>query len=375
MILVSGENTKRDFCVARTSGIQMEQSSKNPKSLRLEGLDLARYLAFVGMVIVNFKIAMGAEDGAGGLHLLTSALEGRAAATFVVLAGIGLGLAGAKRMGQTIAVTIKRAIFLLAIGLLNMTIFDADILHYYAFYFLFGVLLLPLRIPGLIAIIIALNFAFVGMVLSLNYDAGWNWETYTYSDFWTPVGFVRNLFFNGWHPVVPWLGFLLFGIALSRILLAERATQAKMVIFGAAGVAVAELSSRLLASQFAVIDPELAVLATTSPIPPMPLYLLAGIGAASIVIGICLLLSDSLKTIGVLDLVVPAGRQTLTLYIAHILVGMGTLEALGMLGGQTIGQALSASLLFCGLATLYALIWKRWFKRGPIEAMMRKLAG
>ncbi len=353
----------------------MEQSPKIPKSLRLEGLDLARYLAFVGMVIVNFKIAMGAEEGAGGLHSLTSALEGRAAATFVVLAGIGLGLAGAKRMGQTIAVTIKRAIFLLAIGLLNMTIFDADILHYYAFYFLFGVLLLPLRIPGLIAIIIALNFAFVGMVLSLNYDAGWNWETYTYSDIWTPAGFVRNLFFNGWHPVVPWLGFLLFGIALSRISLAERATQVKMVVFGGAAVAVAELSSSLLASQFAAIDPELAVLATTSPLPPMPLYSLAGIGAASVVIGICLLLSDSLKAIGVLDLVVPAGRQTLTLYIAHILVGMGTLEALRMLGGQTIGQAVSASLLFCGLATLYALIWKRWFKRGPIEAMMRKLAG
>ena len=66
-----------------------QQVSKND---RLEGLDLARFLAFVGMVIVNFKIAMGAETGDGVLNLLTIALEGRAAATFVVLAGIGLGL-------------------------------------------------------------------------------------------------------------------------------------------------------------------------------------------------------------------------------------------------------------------------------------------
>ncbi len=29
-------------------------------SLRIEGLDLARFFAFVGMVIVNFKIVMGA---------------------------------------------------------------------------------------------------------------------------------------------------------------------------------------------------------------------------------------------------------------------------------------------------------------------------
>ena len=63
---------------------------------RLDGLDLARYVAFVGMVIVNFKIAMGAESDGGYLSLITSALEGRAAATFVVLAGIGLGLSGLK---------------------------------------------------------------------------------------------------------------------------------------------------------------------------------------------------------------------------------------------------------------------------------------
>ena len=33
----------------------------SPHSDRLHGLDLARFLAFVGMVIVNFQIVMGAE--------------------------------------------------------------------------------------------------------------------------------------------------------------------------------------------------------------------------------------------------------------------------------------------------------------------------
>ena len=87
---------------------------------RLEGLDVARYFAFVGMVIVNFKIAMGAENDGALLGFLTGALEGRAAATFVVLAGIGLGLSGLRGVDQTIAVTIKRTLFLLVIGLLNM---------------------------------------------------------------------------------------------------------------------------------------------------------------------------------------------------------------------------------------------------------------
>lgn len=342
---------------------------------RLEGLDLARYVAFVGMVIVNFKIAMGAEGQAGLLNNLTTALEGRAAATFVVLAGIGLGLAGRKGLNQTISVTVKRAIFLLLLGLLNMTIFDADILHYYAFYFLFGVLLLPLANGALFTVLIGLNIVFTLMILGLNYDAGWNWDDYTYSGFWTPVGFVRNLFFNGWHPVIPWLGFLVFGIILSRISLAQRATQATLVLSGIVAFAGAGLISGALGAQLGQIDPELAELVTTEPVPPMPLYMLAGLGAASIVVGICLMVSDHLKALGLLQLIVPAGRQTLTLYIAHILIGMGTLEALGMLEGQSVANAVVASVLFCLVATLYALIWARWFKRGPIEAAMRKLAG
>lgn len=353
----------------------MKQAQHTPRNNRLEGLDLARFLAFVGMVIVNFKIAMGVEGGSGVLSLLTTALEGRAAATFVVLAGIGLGLAGLKGLDQTVSVTIKRAVFLLVIGLLNMTIFDADILHYYAFYFLFGVFVLPLSSRALVGVLVGLNIAFVAMILTLNYDAGWNWDDYTYTGFWTPAGFIRNLFFNGWHPVVPWLGFLLFGIILSRMSLVKRATQWKLVLGGVIAFVAAESVSALLVTGLGPIDPELAALATTEPVPPMPLYTLAGLGAACVAVGGCLLISDRLKAMGVLRLLTPAGRQTLTLYIAHILFGMGTLEALGMLGGQTVAQAVGASLLFCFAATVYALIWARCFKRGPVEAVMRKLAG
>jgi uncharacterized membrane protein YeiB len=353
----------------------LTQATPAPATGRLDGLDLARFVAFVGMVIVNFKIVMGAEHDGSLLSVVTSALEGRAAATFVVLAGIGLGLAGLRGIGETILATLKRAVFLLVLGLLNMLIFDADILHYYALYFFFGVLLLPLSNCGLIAVIVGLNVAFVVMILALDYDAGWNWDTYSYSGFWTPVGFVRNLFFNGWHPVIPWLGFLLFGIVLSRLPLSIWSTQRNLIVGGALAFGVAEGLSRVLSPLLGAIDPELAGLGTTEPVPPMPLYTMAGLGAASVVVGLCLAISERLKAWGVLRIIVPAGRQTLTLYIAHVLVGMGGLEALGLLGGQTVAQAVFASLLFCVGATVYALIWARWFRRGPIEALMRVLAG
>ncbi|MEM9580841.1 MAG: heparan-alpha-glucosaminide N-acetyltransferase domain-containing protein [Pseudomonadota bacterium] len=352
-----------------------ETSHSKPASNRLNGLDLARYLAFVGMVIVNFKIAMGAEGGSGLTSLLTGALEGRAAATFVVLAGIGLGLAARKRLDQTVAVTFRRALFLLAIGLLNMTVFDADILHFYAFYFLFGAFMLGASTRLLLWSIAGLNLLFVVMILALDYDAGWNWQSLTYQDFWTPTGFVRHLFFNGWHPVIPWLAFLLLGIVLSRLALGVRGVQLRMIAWGAGALVLAEALSWALSPLAGSVDPELIALVATDPVPPMPLYMLAGSGAASLVIGLCLMGTPRLETLGVFTWLLPAGRQTLTLYIAHILIGMGTLEALGLLGGQTAQQALWASLVFCICATLFAYVWSRFFKRGPVEALMRRVAG
>lgn len=342
---------------------------------RLEGLDIARYLAFVGMVIVNFRIAMGADGDTGLWADLSNLLQGRAAATFVVLAGIGLGLAGLRNMGQTMSVTLKRAAFLLVIGLLNMLIFDADILHYYAIYFLFGAFLMPLSTRMLVAVVIGVNVVFLALLLTLDYELGWNWEDFSYSGFWTPAGFLRNLFFNGWHPVFPWLGFLVFGLILSRLDLGTRAVQLRLILAGGAALALAEGLSAGLLALAGTQDPDMQALLGTAPIPPMPLYVLAGIGAASLVTGLCLMVAPALQAAGVMAALAPAGRQTLTLYIAHILLGMGALEAMGLLGGRSAGEAVLAALIFCALATLYALLWARWFKRGPVEALMRRVAG
>ena len=124
-------------------------------SERLIGLDIARYLAFVGMVLVNFDIAMsyGVQSNEGFFKEFIGQLQGRASATFVVLAGIGLGLSSFKKESQTVNTIVKRSIFLLILGLLNMTMFEGDILHYYAFYFLFGVFLLPFSNGVLILVI------------------------------------------------------------------------------------------------------------------------------------------------------------------------------------------------------------------------------
>jgi uncharacterized membrane protein YeiB len=342
---------------------------------RLAGLDLARYLALIGMVIVNFDVVMVGSETSGPMRF-AELLQGRAAAIFVVLAGLGFGLAaGRTAWTATMRTTLKRVAFLFLLGMINMLIFPADIIHYYAFYFLFGLLFLGISNDQIFAAIIVLTACFPLALLFFDYEAGWNWETVSYSGLWTVRGFLRNLFLNGWHPIIPWMVFFLVGILLSRITLGSRKVQSVLLLAGVAVFAMTLFLAGLLTEAASALDPELHYFFTTAPIPPMPLFVAAGCSIACAVIGLCLIAEPWLKSWRLLELITPAGRQTLTIYIAHIVIGMGLLEGLNMIGGQSPKQALGAAFVFCAVATVFAFLWSLVFKRGPLETAMRRIAG
>lgn len=341
---------------------------------RLEGLDLARFLAFVGMVIVNFSIVMSYGAPADWASPLILALEGRAAACFVVLAGIGFALM-AQRNGNLWAVTLRRSLFLLGVGLLNMTIFEADILHFYAFYFLAGLALVRAPSAQLIAWIAGLLVGALGLVLFLDFDQGWDWAAPTYTDLWTLAGFTRHLLFNGWHPLVPWTGFFLFGMVLGRLDLGRRRIQIRLVLGGGGVLAWTEILSLFLTRHLQPLGGELAVLVQTAPLPAMPLYMIGGGAGGALLVGASLLVAPTISGTVWFRALARAGRQSLTLYIAHILLGMGVIVALGQAGDQPPARAFGFALIFCLLALGYAQIWAQIAKRGPLEMLMRKLAG
>jgi uncharacterized protein len=150
------------------------------------------------MVLVNFRIVTATAPGNDWASLLTNLLEGRAAALFVVLACVGITLGQPSR-----GLLLRRAVFLFVIGLINLTIFEADILHFYALYFVVASLFLTasdrtLSIGAFCIILLGL----ISLVV-FNYEQGWNWETLEYADFWTLSGFLRHSLYNGWHPVLP----------------------------------------------------------------------------------------------------------------------------------------------------------------------------
>ena len=68
------------------------------------------------------------------------------------------------------------------------------------------------------------------LLTTYDYSQGWEWNTLLYRDIWTLSGALRNLLFNGFHPVFPWLAFLLIGMAFGRMALHQRNVQLAMML-------------------------------------------------------------------------------------------------------------------------------------------------
>jgi len=358
------------------------------KTKRIIGLDIARAFAIVGMVIVNFNIVMASGiSEPGWLRFLVVSLEGRAAATFVVLAGIGasLGSRRAREEGtledrRRAKVTLaKRALFLFIVGWLFFPIWPADILHYYGVYLAVGAVLLfaptkTLFRVGLIAAAVSFGF-----VVSFDYFANWNVDDLSYRGIATVSGFLRNLFVDGIHPVLPWIVFYLFGMWLGRTDLRNPEWRRRIITRAVAALVVVEgLAWALLGPKGSRVDDlgdeAWQWLFSVEMLPPMPLYLIAGIATACLVIVGSIWLGDHVSA-RVTTPIVHTGQLALTLYVAHVIVGMGILEVMGRLENQSLPFIVLASLVFSAASIAWSTWWRRRHRRGPLEWVMRRLSG
>ncbi|MCP3993615.1 MAG: DUF418 domain-containing protein [bacterium] len=363
-------------------------SKTSTTTRRIIGLDISRALAIVGMVVVNFNIVMSSGvSEPGWLRFLAVSLEGRAAATFVVLAGIGASLGsrraregGSQRDKQRAQITLmKRAVFLFAIGWLFFPIWPADILHYYGIYLAGGSLLLfastrALAWWGAVAAAMSLGFILFG-----DFFANWNIDDLSYRGLNTVSGFLRNLFLDGIHPVLPWIVFYLSGMWLGRTDLRDpewrrrivsRALPVLIVVEGIAWAALGPKGSRAEGLD----DEAWQWLLSVEMLPPMPLYLVAGIATACLIIVGSIWIGERLSE-RVAAPIVFTGQLALTLYIAHVIIGMGALEMMGRLEEQTLPFIVGASLIFSAASVAWATWWRRRHQRGPLEWLMRRLAG
>lgn len=351
---------------------------------RLVGIDVARALAIFGMIVVNFKIAIGME-GDATLIKIASIFDGKAAATFVVLAGVGISLMTRKVLSQPELKSslqlklLKRSVFLLVAGLSYYWIWPADILHYYGVYMLIALLLISHTGKRILIWTSILIFLAPVLLLFFEYETGWNVETLTYIDFWTVKGFLRNLFVNGFHPVIPWTSFMLFGMWFGRFDLNNDSFLKKSLIISGLLFIIIQVFSfymiQMLMSSLNIPFDFAEAFVGTASMPPSITYMLNGISIATVVITSCILIGKRFEENPIISTLEKTGQLALTFYIGHVIIGMGLIETFGsgIMGKYDIGFSLIYSIIFFSLSMLFAVLWRNKFNQGPFEYIMRKL--
>ena len=195
-------------------------------------------------------------------------------------------------------------------------------------------------------------------------------------DYHTLRGMPLDIFFDGIHPVLPWIAFVLLGMWIGRRDLRDPGTRRRLMLAGALVWVSAELLAAGLEA-LAVVEswpPELVAILTTG-WSPDPLYVVAASGTSALAIGLC---QELVERAGAdrLRALISAGQLSLSLYILHALVGVGIPRWLMDLEDATPWRPLMLWWLgFCVLAVLAAYAWRRRFSRGPLEWIMRKLCG
>ena len=214
---------------------------------RLIGLDVARGIAMVGMVIAHYV----ARDGSGSaLDDVRAFMDGRAMPLFVVLGGVGISLL-VRRAAHPDRQLLYRAALLLPLGLLlqEWTVGIAIILQYYAVLFVAAVALRRLSNRLLLSVAAAtvaagaFTYQFIGPRLG-TYDQWTGWSSLRH-----PAGLLAALTLNGYYPFLPTVAFFAVGMWLGRQRLDHARWAAGLLGVGLAMAAIGYGGGRLLAAQ------------------------------------------------------------------------------------------------------------------------------
>ena len=202
---------------------------------RIESLDVARALALFGVVVMNFHAYL---NGAGSMYPtqpsvwermfnpLTGPLTTRFAATFVLIAGIGVSLftqrARASKSHADIQrariILLRRGTVLYILGYFVQWIWPGTILFYYGAYFILSAIFAMWKSRSII--ILAVTTAVTAAAIS-----SWelNRQNLGHSTDWMhpqSIDSVEDLFLRIFidytHPVFPWLSFFCIGIVIGR---------------------------------------------------------------------------------------------------------------------------------------------------------------
>ncbi len=344
---------------------------------RLRGVDAARAIAVLGMVMVHVGPTPLPDTAVGNLYGVS---HGRASVLFVLLAGVAVALLvgdrshgrrQTRRPSLARGQLVFRGALLLPLGLWLQQLDHGAlvILQYYALYFLFAALVLTL--PDRWLLLGGAATLVGGPVIYL-------WSKMLVPEWFTrreepaslddPVGkIVDDLLLTGAYPLVTWSAPLLIGLWIGRRDLASAWVRWGLLVLGIAFAVAAPLAADWLAA--AVVgplqeprEPGFAWLLTDEPHSQMPLWMLGSIGSACAVLGGMLLLTDRLPRMT--WPLAATGQLALTVYVGHLLLLDAYPE---LLRSETVLEAFFTVGVFMLLVAVACTFWRAVLPRGPLE--------
>jgi uncharacterized membrane protein YeiB len=334
---------------------------------RIVGIDVARGLAMLGMVIAHYVWA-GADTGPAAA--VARAMGGRAMPLFMLLGGVGVTLLTRRSAHPDRGLVIRAAIlFVIGLFLDETTDRIAIVLQFYGLLFLVAPVLRRLTSWALLALaaLVTAVGAWTGQV------AYWPPHPTNLDAVLDGLPAIRSLAIDGYYPFFPVFAFFAIGVVLGRLDLRDRRLAAALAGVGA-GVGLASLlAANALTARIGierVTDRtaetfDWARLVDVSGHSAMPAWVVNAAGTSVAVLGLSLLIAPRVP-----DLVQPIaalGSVALSFYVFQVLT------TLVIPSPDETGLArewLTVAVLYVGF-TLAALVWKRWFRSGPLEALLR----
>ncbi len=346
-----------------------------------------------------FAVHVGPSPAnAGGLPgLLLTLAQGRSAALFATLAGLSLVLMSSRirlgTAGREVRTRIGiRALILLLMGT-GLTMLDTTIsviIPYYGVFFLLALPLLGLSAAALT--VLAAVAALTGPVLTMApmvIPGEWldAFASYDPINSLSGRGFI-DLVLVGAFPAACWMAYVFAGMALARLDLAAAGIRRRLVAAGVAlttiGYGGSWLATHVFTRVQASVDQAAAAasaagidynvfdqgspverLLVASPHSNSPFEIIGNVGVAILVLVASIAVLEARPRLRRLAApVIAVGTMSLTAYVAHILV-------IHYVDPEAyLGTPLAVLIVFVAGATAFAVLWKRWFRRGPLEFLL-----
>jgi len=317
---------------------------------------MARGMALLAMMAAD---VFDQVDDKAPPGVLAQTVRSHAAAAFVLVAGISLALSfgGDQPLhgrGRIVirAVIAVQAVLIVVIGLvLGFSNHTTVILSYYGVLCLLTIPLLGCR-PNLLARIAAVVMVIAPLIVTATVDSGAPGPegnlTFT-SLIADPSGLITGLFVTGSYPVLPYLAFIIAGLAIGRLDMSSVQAAPRLLVGGLALVVVGWVCRLALPDSHAWSS---------------FVHNLESLGSGVALVGVVLLLVRIPAMTRLLWPITAAGTMVLTLYSGYVLV-----LATGGLENNRVEQYLA---LLVG-ALMFAVLWRRFVGEGPLETLAVKL--